>query len=194
MVFPIGGEAVDYLHESAVSIYRRRRRRRAVLTLSGVTMLLFATVVYAASFVEGWVGTATPKAVANASCLGTRPNQVLKPRDVTVNVFNSTIHVGLAATVANSLGTQGFKVATVDNDPLGRTVPGRAEIRHGQNGGASAALVAKRLPGATVVTDKRMDASVDLVLGNKFRKVIVPPKDAPPKGAPLPAPKPAPPC
>ena len=151
--------------------------------------MLFATVVYSASFVEGWVGSAAPKAVANASCLGTKSNPALRPRDVTVNVFNSTIHVGLAATAATSLETQGFKVSTVDNDPLGRTVPGRAEIRHGQNGAAAAALVAARLPGATVVLDKRMDASVDLVLGNKFRKVIVPPK-----GATITAPKPTPPC
>jgi len=152
-------------------------------------MLLFGTVVYAASFVEGWVGGTAPKAVANASCLGTKSTQALRPRDVTVNVFNSTIHVGLAATAANALETQGFKVAAIDNDPLGRTVPGRAEIRHGQSGAAAAALVAARLPGATVVQDKRMDASVDLVLGNKFRKVIVPPK-----GATLTAPKTPPPC
>jgi len=163
---------VDYLHESGVSIYRRRRRQRAVITLSIVILLLLATVVYAASYVQGWVGTPTPKAVVKASCTS---NSALTPRDVTINVYNASDRTGLAAIVARSLEKRGFKVATVDNDPLGKTILTVGEIRTGEGGVAGAALAAKRVPGAPVVQDSRIDASVDIVLGNNFRALTVPP-------------------
>ena len=171
---------VDYLHESGVSIYRRRRRQRAVITLSIVILLLLATAVYAASYVQGWVGTPTPKAVVNASCTS---NPALTPHDVTINVYNASDRTGLAAIVAKSLETQGFKVATVDNDPLGKTILGVGEIRTGEGGAAGAILAAKRVRGARVVQDGRMDASIDIVLGGKFRALAVPRGVAVPKKA-----------
>jgi hypothetical protein len=177
---------VDYLHDSGVSIYRRRRRRRAVITLSTVILLLLATAVYAASYVQGWVGTPAPKAVVNASCSA---NPELAPRDVTINVYNASDRTGLAALVATSLEKQGFKVATVDNDPLGQTILTVGEIRTGESGVAGAVLAAKRVPGARVVQDDRMDASVDVVLGKVFRSLKVPPRVVISKAA-----KPAPGC
>jgi hypothetical protein len=169
---------VDYLHESAGSIYRRRRRRRMIVTMSCVTVLLFATVVYAASYVQGWVGAQTAKAVASTSCNGVASAQVLTPRGVTINVFNSTDRTGLAASAARGLQKQGFKIATIDNDPLGKTVLGVGEIRYGTSGLEGANLSALRLPGATLVQDGRMDASVDVVLGKTFKVVRVPAKIA----------------
>lgn len=160
---------MDYLHESAASVYRRRRRHRAVATMTLVSLILVSTVVYAASYVQGWIGTPAPQAVSNANCYAS--NQKLTPSGVTINVYNGTSRVGLAASVATSLERAGFKVATVDNDPLGRTVLSLAEVRHGQSGTAAAALAATRLPGATFVQDTRVDASVDLVLGKKFRSL-----------------------
>jgi len=142
-----------------------------------VILLLFATLVYAGSNVQGWVGTSAPKSVTNASCNGTS-NQSLTPSGVTVNVYNSTDRTGLAASAARSLQKQGFKVATIDNDPLAKTILGVAEIRHGPSGLEGAILAAKRLPGARVVKDDRMDASVDIVLGAEFRTVKVPRKVA----------------
>jgi LytR cell envelope-related transcriptional attenuator len=167
---------VDYLNESPVSIYRRRRRRRAVITLMIVTSLLLATVLYAASYVEGWVGTTTPNAVANASCFGAGVKPARKPGDVTVNVYNSTPRPGLAQSVASTLEEQGFTVAAVDNDPLGRTVPGVGEIRHGPSGATAAVIAGARLPGVGLVQDDRANTSVDLVLGHRFRKLYAPPK------------------
>jgi hypothetical protein len=164
---------MDYLHESGVSIYRRRRRRRAVITLSCVSLMLIATVAYAASYVQGWVGSPSPTSVVNASC-STDPT--LKPGGVTVNVYNASARTGLAATVARALEKKGFRVATVDNDPLGKTILTVGEIRAGPSGAAAAALVSKRLVGARVVQDDRPDASVDLVLGKKYRALSTPPK------------------
>ena len=176
---------MDYLHESAASIYHRRRRQRLIITMTCVSLLLFGTVVYAASYVQGWVGAATPTAVATPSCDKATLSRALTPRDVTVNVYNTTDHTGLAASAARSLQKQGFRIATIDNDPLAKTIPGVGEIRHGQGGAAGAVLAAARLPGARLVLDDRMDASVDLVLGAKFRTLIVPTRSARLKAAKL---------
>jgi len=166
---------VEYLPESAPSIYRRRRHRRAAITLTIVTSLLFATLVYAASYVQGWVGSQAAGPVA-AACGAVSKVRPLTPRDVTINVYNTTPRAGLAAAVAYRLKRQGFKVASVDNDPLGLTVQGVGQIRHGRAGTASAVLARTRLRGATLVEDGRTDASVDVVLGSTFRKLSVPPK------------------
>jgi hypothetical protein len=170
---------VDYLHESGVSIYRRRRQRRAVATFSFVIALLLGTLVYAASYVQGWVGAPAPKAVSNASCSS---KAVLAPKYVTVNVYNATIQPGLAAAVARLLEAQGFQIATIDNDPMGKSLDNAGEIRHGQSGTAGAMLVKMRVPNARVVKDDRMDASVDLVVGKGYRQLVIPRKVAVLKG------------
>jgi len=172
------GLVVDYLHESAASIYRRRRHHRAIVTMIVVTLMLFGTVLYAASYVQGWVGTTAHKVVANTSCNAATSNQPLTPSGVTLNVYNATVRAGLAASVANTLQNQGFKIATIDNDPMGKTILGVGEIRHGPSGLEGAILAAQRLPGATMVQDSRMDASVDLVVGQAFRALTVPAKVA----------------
>jgi hypothetical protein len=102
---------------------------------------------------------------------------------VTINVYNSTARTGLAASAASELQKQGFDVATIDNDPLGKTLLGVGEIRYGQSGLESALLASKRLPGSKLVLDYRMDASVDMVVGKQFSAVKVPPKVAPSKKA-----------
>jgi hypothetical protein len=132
-----------------------------------ITLLLLGTLVYAAANVQGWIGGG-PKVVATPKCIGPVSKQALTPKDVTVNVYNATDHTGLAAVVGRSLEGQGFLVATVDNDPLGKTLLTLGEIRHGPSGTAGAILAAARLPGARLVQDDRMDASVDFVLGKKF--------------------------
>jgi hypothetical protein len=165
---------VDYLHESAASIYRRRRHHRAIVTMTVVTLMLFGTVVYAAFYIQGWVGTPAHKTVANASCTAATSNQPLTPSGVTLNVYNATVRIGLAASVANTLQQEGFKIATIDNDPLGKTILGVGEIRHGPSGLEGAILAAQRLPGATLVQDSRMDASVDIVMGQAFSALTVP--------------------
>jgi hypothetical protein len=170
---------VDYLHESGVSIYRRRRQRRAVATFVCVIALLVGTLVYAASYVQGWVGAPAPKVVGNASCSSTA---ALAPKDVTVNVYNATIQPGLAAAVARLLEVQGFQIATIDNDPLGKSLDNVGEIRHGQSGTAGALLMKKRLPRARVVNDGRADASVDVVVGKAYKRLQFPPKVAVSKG------------
>jgi LytR cell envelope-related transcriptional attenuator len=170
-----------YMEESGASIHRRRRRRRAAITLTLVGLMMVGTFAYAAAYFQGWVGTRTPKPVASGACQVATPAQALKPSAVTINVYNATNRSGLAASVAKSLRAQGFKVGKVANDPLGKSIAGVGEVRHGQTGAAGATLAATRLSGAKVVPDERADATVDLVLGNAFTTLRAPPKVAPSK-------------
>jgi len=172
---------VEQLHESGASIHRRRRRRRAAITMTLVALVMLGAFTYAAAYFQGWVGKAVPKPVASAACQPAGPVKALTPSAVTLNVYNSTGRVGLAASVAKSLRTLGFKVVDVANDPLGRPISGVGEIRRGPTGAAAAALAATRLTGAKLVLDNRTDSSVDLVLGTTFKALSVPPKIAPPK-------------
>ena len=90
---------------------------------------------------------------------------------VTTNVYNATDRTGLAATTAEELQRRGFVIGTIDNDPLGKTVSGVAEIRHGPSGQSAAQLMAFYLPGAVLVDDGRADATIDTALGAAFTQV-----------------------
>lgn len=170
---------MTHLNESGISIHRRRRRRRAAITLTLVGLVLVGTFAYAAVYVQGWLDTKDPKPAASSACPAVTPTATLVPSDVTINVYNATNRNGLAASVAKSLRTQGFKIGQVANDPLGKRIPGVGEVRHGQIGAAGATIVETRLAGARVVLDKRTDETVDLVLGNTFSVLSAPPKKAP---------------
>jgi hypothetical protein len=175
---------VVYVQESGASIHRRRRRQRAVVTLTTVTLLLLGGFLYATAYVQGWVNPAASP-VTTAKCRGGSSTRILTPSMVRVNVYNASNRDGLGASVAESLQRQGFNVATVGNDPLGRSIQEVGEIRRGPTGDAGAALAATRFSGATVVPDRRTDDSVDIVLGNRFRSVGSPPKGARPKAVKL---------
>lgn len=151
--------------------------------------MMLGSFAYAAAYFQGWVGNGAPTAEASSDCQVVTRAQALKASTVTINVYNATDRAGLAASVAKSLRTQGFKVAKVTNDPLGKPIGGVGEVRHGPTGTAGATLAATRLSGAKVVPDGRTDNTVDLVLGNKFTALSVPPKVAPSKATkPTPSP------
>lgn len=110
-----------------------------------------------------------PKAVATPSCPTPSPPPTLVPeKQITVNVYNATDRQGLATTVAGRLAKRGFRIGKVDNDPLGRTVTGPAEVRHGPRGADAARTVAAQVERAVAVPDQRGGLRVDLVLGEGF--------------------------
>ncbi|CAB4939639.1 unannotated protein [freshwater metagenome] len=156
----------------------KRRRRHPVVT--GLVVLLMMGVLFGATFgavrlLRGG-GTATPEAIATtpAPCVTvtSRPGQLLpEPSTITVNVFNATGRVGLAKSSATDLTARGFVIGRVANDPLGASLTGIAEIRYGTQGLANAQLVQFYLVGATLSPDKRTDATVDVVLGQKYTVV-----------------------
>ena len=168
---------MDHSQKTVVSSYRRRKRRRATITLSLVGLVMVGTFTYAAAYFQGWVAAARPSSLASPPCQAADAADAadaLTPSTVTINVYNATDRNGLARSVAKSLRTQGFNIGEIANDPLGKRIVGVGEVRHGQLGTADANLVAKRLPGAKVVLDKRTDDSVDLVLGNRFSALRAP--------------------
>jgi len=168
---------MDHSQRTVVSSYRRRKRRRATITLSLVGLVMVGTFTYAAAYFQGWVAAARPSSLASPPCQAADAADAadaLTPSTVTINVYNATDRNGLARSVAKSLRTQGFNIGEIANDPLGKRIVGVGEVRHGQLGTADANLVAKRLPGAKVVLDKRTDDSVDLVLGNRFSALRAP--------------------
>jgi hypothetical protein len=170
---------MDHSQRTGVSSYSRRKRRRATITLSLVGLMMVGTFAYAAAYFQGWVATAPQGSLASPPCqpAGTADAAVaLTPGAVTVNVYNATNRDGLARSTAKSLQTHGFEIGKIANDPLAKRIAGVGEVRHGQLGTAGASLVAKRLPGAKLVVDKRTDESVDLVLGNRFSALRPPAK------------------
>ena len=93
----------------------------------------------------------------------------LQPPDVSLNVYNSTSHRGLAAAVAKTATERGFKVKAVGNDPVKATITQTAQIRFGAEGAASAQLVKSHVPQAVLVDDKRKGDTVDLVVGQAWK-------------------------
>lgn len=170
---------MTYIEESGVSRSRHARRRRALVTLSLVVLMLFFAFWYAYSYYQH---SDTTRAVATPAC--TTPAAAPKPGDVVVNVYNATDRAGLAAKTAAELRKRGYKVSTVANDPLQRKVPGPAEVRYGAAGLSGSKLVLGLVKGAKAVHDGRQDASVDLVLGAKFKALSAPPKATRPASKP----------
>jgi LytR cell envelope-related transcriptional attenuator len=109
---------------------------------------------------------------AAAAC-GPRPVDSSK---VQVRVYNATAREGLARRIASQLVGRGYVIVATDNDPLSgiRPVDGAAEVRYGPAGARAAALLRRQVPGATMYQDARQDATVDLVLGEQFRRLSTP--------------------
>lgn len=162
---------MTYIVDSGASSSRRTRRRRALITLGLVSLMLFFAFWYAYSYYRH---SDTHPAAATPSCT-TKP-ATPTAADVTVNVYNATDRAGLAAKTAGEMRKRGFKVATVANDPLKRKIPGPAEVRYGASAGPDSKLVLALVKGAKAVRDGRPDASVDLVLGEKFTALAAAPK------------------
>ena len=161
---------------------RRRHRRRGRALGSLLALALLGGGGYGA-WQSGWLDPATELAgmgtkVSAAACTPAPALPELPPAPppsaVTINVFNDTGRMGLAAEVATQLRTRGFVVAQVSNDPLARTIAGTAELRHSPTGQEAARTVAAQVQDATVAPDQRADASVDLVMGAGFLGMVTP--------------------
>jgi hypothetical protein len=171
---------------------RPLRGRRALRRLVPVVLLL-AVAGAAGWYVWQYAASGTPdvQAKATRSCPAPGPAPVIVPAgDVKVNVYNSTDRRGLAARVARQLERRGFRVRKVDNDPAGRQVTGAAEVRHSTAGVDAARTVAAHVGEVVAVPDQRPGASVDLVLGAGFTRLL-PAADAAAALSPTPQPRPA---
>ena len=67
---------------------------------------------------------------------------------------------------------RGFRIGTIDNDPLKKPVTVAAQIRSGRKGTGAARTVAAQVGALSAyapVVDKRKGPVVDLVLGKSFK-------------------------
>lgn len=151
---------------------RRRAQRRATVTLSVLAGFLVLALLFALAIGVGWIGGPTSPAATTTPC---PTASTVPPTRVTVNVFNATGKDGLARAVAADLADRGFRIGQVSNDPLKRRIRGHGEIRRGKKGAGEAATLSRWVPGATQVTDKRKDTTVDLAIGERFRRLATPP-------------------
>ncbi|MEP7162048.1 MAG: LytR C-terminal domain-containing protein [Dermatophilaceae bacterium] len=161
-------------HGAAQDAERQRRRSIAILVSLGGFLVVAFLVAFAV--VQGWIPTSSPgssEAVSSptSSC---STAQLPAVSSITVNVYNGTDRAGLAGITARTLREQGFVVAQVGNDPLGKQVAGVAEIRYGTEGEAQAQTLALRLPGATMAPDGRKGGTVDVAVGEGFTAVGTP--------------------
>lgn len=154
-----------------------RSRLGTYLLVGLMAVVLFGAGVGISLLLRGGGGTSTPDANAQSpgpTCVTTTavPSATLpKPATVSINVFNATDRRGLAASTAATLKARGFTVGTIANDPLGKKVTAPVQLRFGETGKDNAALLAFYIDGAQLVPDARTDASVDVVLGSKFKLV-----------------------
>jgi len=155
-----------------------RRRRHPVAT--GFLVVLMMLVLFGATF--GAIRLLKGDGGADPSASGTTPGPCVsttvtpgaalpKPATVTANVYNATDRAGLARTTSTTLKTRGFGIGSVANDPSGKSLATVAEIRYGAKGKDNALLMRFYVPGATLVLDQRNDATIDLVLGAKFKGI-----------------------
>jgi hypothetical protein len=119
---------------------------------------------------------AAPTARTSASAAAPGTGAAAAPNGVTVNVYNATSKAGLAGRTAALLKQRGFTIGTIGNAPaqLQNKVAGSAQVTGGSAGVKAMTVVRSEVAGATPVTDRRKDASVDLTLGNGFTALASP--------------------
>ena len=104
--------------------------------------------------------------VAVTTCATGTPMTFPTPAKVTVTVLNGADRDQLATTVSKQLKARGFSVGTPSDTTSLASV---AEIRFGTDNKAAATLLAYYVHGSTLVQEKRSDATIDLVLGAKYK-------------------------
>ena len=86
--------------------------------------------------------------------------------EVAVNVYNGSNASGLASSTGTLLTERGFAVVTVANATL--RLGDAARLSFGASGVAAAYTLAAHLDDPVMVLDERQDATVDLIVGERF--------------------------
>lgn len=107
---------------------------------------------------------------------------------ITLNVYNGTNRVGLAAETTTELAARGLVVASTDNDPEG-AYEGATLVRAGPNALPQAYTVAAIFPGAVVSLVGREDTTIDVTLGYDYEDLRTPEDAALDPATPLAAPE-----
>ena len=108
-----------------------------------------------------------------------KPSRQIAWSSIYANVYNAGGGDGQGKRVAQQLKWRGLNILDVSNDPKSgdRPAPKYAEIRYGKMGRTIALNLAQQIPHANLFLDTdRSDATVDIVLGDKFKLTPLPPR------------------
>jgi hypothetical protein len=167
--------------------YRKRRPLPAfllILVLGIVATVVWFRVMSADNEVTGAAHCAAPTTKPTAPTPG-QPAPTLgkalepdaldrakpaTPASAAVRVVNASSQRGQARLVTESLKAMGFsQIGDPANDALyGESLACRSQIRFGPQGTAAARTLSLVEPCAELIQDERQDATVDVVLGDKF--------------------------
>ncbi len=150
---------------------------------SGVTLLVLCLVLVLGAVV-GWkaltsgLGTPSADPSASPSCETTgKPAGRVRARDVTVSVYNAGTKAGWASRTLRMLERRGFTAGEAGNAPEGTNVR-KVEVWAQDVADPAALLVARQFGKRTQVVKKTDPggAGVDVVVGNRFRKLARAPR------------------
>ena len=154
-------------------IYSHRKILHGVV-LTLLVALIIAAVLTALAVVRGdlkipgWSHTPAPEATCPVAVHEYPPND-----SITVNVYNGTQEEGLAGQTSGLLAKRGYEIGEVASKRMSRTGL-TAVIISGPAGEANAFNLQRNIPETEYVADQRADASVDVVLGSKFKQLVPP--------------------
>ncbi|KNB52442.1 LytR C-terminal domain-containing protein [Streptomyces caatingaensis] len=106
--------------------------------------------------------------------------QLPRPADITVNVYNATPRSGLAKTTADELKQRGFRIGKVGNAPApyDKNVNGTALLLGApEDTDTAMRVLQEQVEGAEVKADVRKGEDIDLIIGAGFKE-LAPPRDA----------------
>ncbi|YAL83629.1 LytR C-terminal domain-containing protein [Dermacoccaceae bacterium W4C1] len=139
-------------------------------------------VALTASLVVGCSDDEPTQTEKTPTCPTTNPAPSMKiaANTIFVNVINAGGKSGLASSTATQLQWRGFRVLDTGNQSIddNRAAPTTAEIRYGPSGRQIALTLAQQVANVNLVQVDRANPTVDLVLGEKFALVPVPPPAA----------------
>jgi hypothetical protein len=145
-------------------------RLTAPLSLAAAALAVLVMALWGMNALTAPFGT-DDTTDTSASC-GTTSHRTVKRADVTVSVYNAGKRQGRAGVILDLLEGAGFNPGAVGNAPKGATAR-VAIVRTTQRVHPDATLVARALGPhvPVVVTDDDLGPGVDVIIGDKFRKL-----------------------
>jgi hypothetical protein len=159
---------------------KRRSLTKPVRTAIVLGLLAVAVVV---AFNWGWQQLTQPFGSEDTAATSATPTCTPAPEAVaalpapdriTVNVYNASGRSGVAASTAEALRAEGFRIGAVDNDPLGKRLDGVGEIRSAPKAKNRVDQLQRFVPGTVWVQDDRPGRNIDFAVGASFTELARP--------------------
>ncbi|WP_083450394.1 LytR C-terminal domain-containing protein [Luteipulveratus mongoliensis] len=151
-------------------------RRGLVMAVAGASVV----GVLALSGCGGDARGEEPKASPSCPTVIPKPTMKIASKSIYVNVINASEQNGAAGKTAKQLSWRGFRILDTKTQSLmdDHAVPKAAEIRYGKGGRQIALTLATQVKNAVLTQDDRTNPTVDLVIGEAFGLIPVPPPPA----------------